>query len=125
MIATRRAKPQTKNRRWIHSTHRSRRHYVHSNRKIQSFYGMNNCKRAAHSQRCYDFVAQCLGGSHNTRIKCFSYGTVARRAPIMTINDATRFATIIAQVNDNLKALTIISLHGKSNDHDPYLDVFI
>ena len=58
------------------------------------------------------------------RIKRFSYDTVARRAPITTINDATRFATIIAQANDNLKALTIFSLHGKSNDHDPYLDVF-
>jgi len=95
---------------------------IHSNRKIKILGVFNYCKQVAHSQRCYAFVAQCLDGYLNTRIERFVYH--GGGAPMMTMNDATRFATIIAQVNDNLKVLSIMCLHGTSNNHDQYLDVF-
>ena len=80
---------------------------LHSNRKrtIKSFSVLNVCNDAETNNRCYEFLSQYLEGSQDT-IKNFHYA-VKGIIP-MTVNDATRFASIMSRSNCKLQTLSIV-----------------
>ena len=72
------------------------------NRTIKSFQVENFADNAETNNLCYIFLSRYLEGSQD-RIKQFAY-IVKGRIP-MTVNDATRFASIISRSNCTLESL--------------------
>ena len=81
-------------------------------RTIKCFSVQNFCEDVETNNRCYDFVSQYLEGSKDT-IKEFHYAVHGGIS--MTVNDATRFASIISRSNCNLQRLTFSLIKHPGN----------
>ena len=91
---------------------------LHSNRKrtIKKLIVHNGCNDVETNNRCYEFLSQYLEGSQD-RIKEFYY--VVHGIIPMTVNDATRFASIISRSNCNIQDFhfKLIKLPGNDVYH--------
>ena len=84
---------------------------------------VNNCVLPENSNRCCDLISQCMTGSQNTP-EIFSLVLGDRSPMMMSVDDATRFATIISQSNWNLQFFLLRLDPSSSTNLGRLLDIF-
>ena len=84
---------------------------------------VNNCVLPENNNRCCDLISQCMTGSQNTP-EIFSFVLQNRSPMMMSVDDATRFATIISQSNWNLQFFLLRLDPSSSTNLGRLLDIF-